>query len=145
MLVLSRKLGEKITIGDRIVVTVVKLGHGQVRLGIEAPRRSRPSARRSVLASTPPSWCNRSSEGNPLDGAGPCAEGRAGMPRGTEACHPVRGGHGTEAVGPHAGHRGRGSIASPPGSCHRPAGVAPAPGKVGLRGDGGCRPLAGPP
>jgi carbon storage regulator len=37
MLVLSRKLGEKITIGDRIVVTVVKLGHGQVRLGIEAP------------------------------------------------------------------------------------------------------------
>jgi carbon storage regulator len=37
MLVLSRKLGEKITIGDRIVVTVVKLGNGQVRLGIEAP------------------------------------------------------------------------------------------------------------
>jgi carbon storage regulator len=37
MLVLSRRLGEKITIGDRIVVTVVKLGNGQVRLGIEAP------------------------------------------------------------------------------------------------------------
>jgi carbon storage regulator len=36
MLVLSRKLGEKITIGDRIVVTVVKLGNGRVRLGIEA-------------------------------------------------------------------------------------------------------------
>jgi carbon storage regulator len=38
MLVLSRKLGERIVIGDRIVVTVVKLEHGQVRLGIEAPR-----------------------------------------------------------------------------------------------------------
>ena len=38
MLVLSRKLGERIMIGDRIVVTVVKLDNGQVRLGIEAPR-----------------------------------------------------------------------------------------------------------
>ena len=38
MLVLSRKLGERIVIGDRIVVTVVKLDYGQVRLGIEAPR-----------------------------------------------------------------------------------------------------------
>ncbi len=38
MLVLSRKLGERIIIGDQIVVTVVKLDHGQVRLGIEAPR-----------------------------------------------------------------------------------------------------------
>jgi carbon storage regulator len=38
MLVLSRKLGEKIVIDDHIVVTVVKLGGGQVRLGIEAPR-----------------------------------------------------------------------------------------------------------
>jgi carbon storage regulator len=38
MLVLSRKFGESIMIGDRIVVTVVKLDCGQVRLGIEAPR-----------------------------------------------------------------------------------------------------------
>jgi carbon storage regulator len=38
MLVLSRKLGEKIVIGDRVVVTVVKLDNGQVRLGIEAPQ-----------------------------------------------------------------------------------------------------------
>ncbi len=38
MLVLSRKLGERIRIGDRIVVTVAKLANGQVRLGIEAPR-----------------------------------------------------------------------------------------------------------
>jgi carbon storage regulator CsrA len=38
MPILSRKLGERIVISDRIVVTVVKLDHGQVRLGIESPR-----------------------------------------------------------------------------------------------------------
>ncbi len=37
MLVLSRKLGEKIIIGDNIVVTVVKVDRNQVRIGIEAP------------------------------------------------------------------------------------------------------------
>ena len=37
MLVLSRKIGEKILIGDKIVVTVVKIGQGGVRLGVEAP------------------------------------------------------------------------------------------------------------
>ena len=37
MLVLSRKVGERILIGEKISVTVVKLGHGGVRIGIEAP------------------------------------------------------------------------------------------------------------
>ena len=37
MLVLSRKVGERIRIGDKIAVTVVKIGHGGVRIGIEAP------------------------------------------------------------------------------------------------------------
>ena len=37
MLVLSRKLGEKIVIGDNIVVTIVKIDRNQIRLGIEAP------------------------------------------------------------------------------------------------------------
>lgn len=37
MLVLSRKLNERIHIGDDIVVTVVRTGRGQIRLGIEAP------------------------------------------------------------------------------------------------------------
>jgi carbon storage regulator len=37
MLVLSRKLNEKVVIGDGIVVTVVKIDRNQVRLGIEAP------------------------------------------------------------------------------------------------------------
>ena len=37
MLVLSRKLGEKIIIGENIVVTIVKIDRNQIRLGIEAP------------------------------------------------------------------------------------------------------------
>ena len=38
MLVLTRKLMEKLFIGDNICVTVVRLEGGQVRLGIDAPR-----------------------------------------------------------------------------------------------------------
>ena len=37
MLVLSRKLGERIIIGDDIIITVVKLEGNQIRIGIEAP------------------------------------------------------------------------------------------------------------
>jgi len=38
MLVLSRKLGEKIYIGDNICITVVDIDRGKIRLGIQAPR-----------------------------------------------------------------------------------------------------------
>jgi carbon storage regulator len=38
MLVLSRKLGEKIYINDNICITVVDIDRGKIRLGIEAPR-----------------------------------------------------------------------------------------------------------
>ncbi|MCO6459243.1 MAG: carbon storage regulator [Pirellulaceae bacterium] len=37
MLVLSRKVGERIRIGDEITITVVRLIGGTVRIGIEAP------------------------------------------------------------------------------------------------------------
>lgn len=37
MLVLSRKVGQQIQIGDSIIVTVVRVGAQEVRLGIEAP------------------------------------------------------------------------------------------------------------
>jgi carbon storage regulator len=37
MLVLSRKIGERIRIGDDVVLTVVRIHGEKVRLGIEAP------------------------------------------------------------------------------------------------------------
>ena len=37
MLVLSRKVGERVVIGDQIVVTVLEVKGRQVRLGFEAP------------------------------------------------------------------------------------------------------------
>jgi carbon storage regulator len=38
MLVLSRKPGEKILVGENITITIVRIGPNTVRLGIEAPR-----------------------------------------------------------------------------------------------------------
>ncbi|WP_373650993.1 MULTISPECIES: carbon storage regulator [unclassified Schlesneria] len=38
MLVLSRKPGEKILIGENVTVTIVRIGPNTVRIGIEAPR-----------------------------------------------------------------------------------------------------------
>lgn len=38
MLVLSRRIGEKIVIGEGIVVTVVEVHRDSVRLGVDAPR-----------------------------------------------------------------------------------------------------------
>ena len=37
MLVVSRKVGERILIGEEITVTVVKVSGGGVRIGVEAP------------------------------------------------------------------------------------------------------------
>lgn len=37
MLILTRRVGEVITIGDNIRITVLGTIHGQVRIGIEAP------------------------------------------------------------------------------------------------------------
>ncbi|MCA9086540.1 MAG: carbon storage regulator [Planctomycetaceae bacterium] len=65
MLVLSRKAGERILIGDEITVTVVRIGPNSVRIGIEAPRdmnivreelcvgRSTPDEAKSSEASLP--------------------------------------------------------------------------------------------
>ena len=41
MLILSRRAGESITIGDDIVVTVIAVGGNHIRLGISAPREVR--------------------------------------------------------------------------------------------------------
>ncbi|HOV92973.1 MAG TPA: carbon storage regulator CsrA [Candidatus Kapabacteria bacterium] len=38
MLSLSRKIGEKLIIGDNIVITILSSDRGTIRLGIEAPK-----------------------------------------------------------------------------------------------------------
>jgi carbon storage regulator len=38
VLVVSRKVGERILIGEKIAITVVKVGSSGVRIGIEAPK-----------------------------------------------------------------------------------------------------------
>ena len=38
MLILTRRAGESIVIGDDIVVTIIESGRDHVRVGIEAPR-----------------------------------------------------------------------------------------------------------
>jgi carbon storage regulator len=60
MLVLSRKLGEKIVIGDNITITVIDIDRGKIRLGIEAPRTI-PVYRSELLAASnnpPPAPAN---------------------------------------------------------------------------------------
>ena len=37
MLVLTRRKNQKITIGENIVITIVRVANGTVRVGIEAP------------------------------------------------------------------------------------------------------------
>ena len=39
MLVLARKIGERINIGDDIVISVIEINRGNVRIGIDAPRQ----------------------------------------------------------------------------------------------------------
>lgn len=51
MLVLSRKLGEKIYIGENICITVVDIDRGKIRLGIDAPRDV-PIFRQELLPGT---------------------------------------------------------------------------------------------
>lgn len=40
MLVLSRRAGEKIIIGNEIVIEIIATGDGGVKLGIQAPRHT---------------------------------------------------------------------------------------------------------
>jgi carbon storage regulator len=52
MLVLSRKPGERILIGDDVVLTVVRIGPNNVRLGIDAPK-SMNIVREELCQNTP--------------------------------------------------------------------------------------------
>jgi carbon storage regulator len=51
MLVVTRKVGEQIVIGDHVTVTVVRIASGAVRIGIEAPKEY-SVMRRELLEAT---------------------------------------------------------------------------------------------
>jgi carbon storage regulator len=38
MLILTRRVGESVVIGDEVTITVLAIKSGQVRLGVKAPR-----------------------------------------------------------------------------------------------------------
>ncbi len=67
MLVLSRKLNEKIVINGDITVTVVKIDRNQVRIGIEAPGDV-PVYREELLTSDAQTVEDRSAAATPDDG-----------------------------------------------------------------------------
>lgn len=54
MLVLSRRVSERIVIGDNIEVVVVSVDRGKVRLGIKAPKEV-AVFRRELLSASPES------------------------------------------------------------------------------------------
>jgi len=64
MLVLTRKIGEQINIGESIQVTVIAIRGNRVRIGLAAPRQV--SIQRDDIASGPPaladSRCSDESE-----------------------------------------------------------------------------------
>lgn len=66
MLVLTRKSGEKICLGDDVVVTVVQVKGNRVRLGIEAPRSTH------ILRSELPKFVDVELPENPTSGMAAC-------------------------------------------------------------------------
>ncbi len=69
MLVLSRKAGEQLVIGDQIVITVQRIAGNRITLGIEAPREVR--IRRGELDQHPSEQAGRCKLPAPAAGSVP--------------------------------------------------------------------------
>jgi carbon storage regulator len=76
MLVLSRKPGEKVVIGNGITVTVVAVIGNRVRIGIDAPNQVR------ILRAEIANWQDGAAgRDEPAGPAGPCGEEVVRPPR----------------------------------------------------------------
>lgn len=74
MLVVSRKLDERIFIGDSIVITVIDIDRGKIRLGIEAPRDV-PTYREELLPdATKQAFAKRKEDASHARNAHPAAD-----------------------------------------------------------------------
>jgi carbon storage regulator len=63
MLVLTRKLGERILIGDDITITMVDIGRSRVKLGIEAPAGHRILRSELVMEAEPSGTAHQAGAG----------------------------------------------------------------------------------
>lgn len=76
MLVLTRKLGENIRIGDSVKITVLEVRSGQVKLGIEAPPEVKVHREEIYARIQEENRRAQSGTGGPEGNAGGGSEGR---------------------------------------------------------------------
>jgi carbon storage regulator len=120
MLVLSRKVGQTIVIGDGIEITVIELRGDQVRLGIHAPREV-PVNRKEILGR-----CTDQPDTQPS------AQPSATMPNRSNRPRP-RYKRAATLLGPNGSHQGRGPLDTLPPTSKGvrdsiPREACPAPG-----------------
>jgi carbon storage regulator len=72
MLVLTRKVGEKLMIGDQITIVVSRVAGNRVTLGIEAPLEV-PVLRAEISATMKPAQANAGTQLDMLDYVEPAA------------------------------------------------------------------------
>jgi carbon storage regulator len=93
LLILTRRVGESIVVGDDIVLTVFEVRGDAVRIGIEAPRSVKVNRKeiyeeiqrsnaQAVSSSDDAIDALRGALGAPADGAGPSAAGGDADPAG---------------------------------------------------------------
>jgi carbon storage regulator len=80
VLVLSRKVGEQVRIGENIVVTIVAVEGAKVRVGIQAPIETRVIRQELLNRAAPPPPA-----ASPAAAANPCLMVEAAPAEGTNA------------------------------------------------------------
>jgi len=70
MLVLNRRCGEKLVIGECVTLTVLDISRGRVRLGVEAPADVRVRRAELALAGALPEGAGSEAPGRPVSSGG---------------------------------------------------------------------------